>query len=332
MGLLRALVLGACLLACAARAGAATDAIRLMVSGIEKQIYLPAVLAQRLGYFKEEGLEVQLLSESSGVNAEDELLAGSAQGVVGFYDHTIDLQSKGKFVRSVVQFSRAPGEAVLVGIGVAEQLRSPADFKGRTLGVTGLGSSTHLLTAYLGATHGVKIAEMNFAAVGSGAQFVAAIRQGRVDAGMTTEPTASRLLLSGDARLLVDLRTPQATEQVLGGIYPGACLYMTTLWIGTHKHQVQKLVNAFVKALRYIDSHAAEDIAARLPLEYYQGDRLAYIAALNGSKSMFTPDGAMPPAGPATALKVMRLVNRTMQGKTIDLSLTYTTEFAAGVR
>src|SRR5471032_1920265 len=88
--------------------------IQLMVGGIEKQIYLPAVLAERLGYFREQGLDVQLSSDTSGVNAEDGLLTGSVQGVVGFYDHTIDLQSKGKFVQAVVQFSQAPGEAVIV--------------------------------------------------------------------------------------------------------------------------------------------------------------------------------------------------------------------------
>ncbi len=34
--------------------------------------------------------------------------------MVGFYDHTIDLQSKGKFITDVVQFGIAPGEVVLV--------------------------------------------------------------------------------------------------------------------------------------------------------------------------------------------------------------------------
>src|SRR3954469_7570967 len=110
--LARALAAAACALACAAPARA--QALRLMVGGVEKQIYLPVALADRLGYFKEQGLDVQVLSDTSGGHAEDGLLTGSVQGVVGFYDHTIDLQAKGKFVQAVVQFSRAPGEAVVV--------------------------------------------------------------------------------------------------------------------------------------------------------------------------------------------------------------------------
>lgn len=328
----RRLVAYASLLGCLAPAHAATDAIRIMVGGIEKQIYLPAALAERLGYFKEQGLDVKLLSDTSGVNAEDELLTGGVQGVVGFYDHTIYLQAKGKYAQSVVQFSQAPGEAEIVAAKLADSVRSPANFKGRTAGVTGLGSSTHLLTQYLAAVHGVKSSEMTVVAVGSGARFVEAMRQGRIDVGMTTEPTVSRLLQSGDARLLVDLRTPRSTDTVLGGVYPGACLYMTTLWVSTHRAQVQRLVNALVKALHYIDTHSAEDVAALMPVDFYLGDKALYVAALRDSKSMFIANGAMPPSGPGTVLKVMKMVNRSVQGKPIDLFRTYTTEFTSAAR
>ncbi len=310
---------------------AGSDPIRIVVAGIEKQIYLPAALADRLGYFREQGLDVQLLSDTSGVNAEDELLTGAVQGVVGFYDHTIDLQAKGKFVQSVVQFSHAPGEAEIVSARVSDVVRGPADFRGRTLGVTGLGSSTHLLSQYLAVTQGVKPADVNFIAVGSGAGFVAAMRQGRIDAGMTTEPTVSGLLQSGDARLLVDLRTPQAAETVLGGVYPGACLYVTTRWANAHRAEVQRLVNALVKALRFIDSHSAVEIEGQIPADFSRGDPALYIAALRDGKSMFIRDGAMPPSGPATVLRVMKVVNRSLRTKPIDLNRTYTTEFTSAV-
>src|ERR1700752_5317734 len=133
--LARALAAAACALACASPARGAT--IQLMVGGVEKQIYLPVALADRLGYFKEQGLDVQVLSDTSGGHAEDGLLTGSVQGVVGFYDHTIDLQAKGKCVPAVVQSGQAPGEAVLVAARRAAAIRSPADFRGRSLGVTG---------------------------------------------------------------------------------------------------------------------------------------------------------------------------------------------------
>lgn len=307
------------------------ERIVLIVGGGEKQIYLPAMLAVRLGYFVEQSLDVELDSEPSGVSAADVLLAGAAQGVIGAYDHAIDLQARGKSVQSLVQFTIAPGEVELVSVRTGAAIRSPADFGGRTLGVTGLGASTSFLTQYLALVHGVKPSELRLLPVGSGDSFVEAMRSGRIDAGMTTEPTASRLIASGAARLLVDLRTPEATQKALGGLYPFACLYVRTDWLATHRDQAQKLANAFVKALRFISTHSAAEIAAVLPPEYYAGRRPAYVQSLAHSKSMFTPDGVMPPGGPASVLRVLSAVNRNVQNKQIDLSQTYTSEFVKAV-
>jgi NitT/TauT family transport system substrate-binding protein len=320
------------LLAGALPVSAGDEAIQIMVGGIDKQIYLPVVLAESLGYFRRQGLEVQLRSETSGMNAADQLLTGASHGVVGFYDHTIDLQAKGKFVQCVVQFSQAPGEAEVVATRVAAQVRSPADFEGRTLGVTGLGSSTHLLTRYLASTSGVKYRDMRIVSAGSGASFIKALREGRIDAGMASEPTVSNLLRSGEARLMIDLRTPQSTASVLGGIYPGACLYMNNSWVGKHRPEVQKLVTAIVAALRFIDSHSAEDIAASVPVAYHLGGVSLYVEGLRASKSMFLVDGAMPPDGPATVLRVLKTVNRAVHDRPINLSLTYTNEFTSAAR
>ncbi len=123
-------------------AAAYAEKLTIIVGGMEKQIYLPAALTNLLDYFKDEGLDVELINSRASVEAENELLADAVQGVVGFYDHTIDLHAKGKFTTSVVQFSQAPGEVQMVATKYADQIKSPADFKGRTLGVTGLGSST----------------------------------------------------------------------------------------------------------------------------------------------------------------------------------------------
>lgn len=306
---------------------AAAEKLVLMVGGSEKQIYLPVALAQRLGYFTEQGLDVQLDSEVSGASAADALLAGFAQGVVGAYDHTIDLQARGKSVQSLVLFTVAPGEVVLVDSRRATELRSPADFRGKRLGVTSLGSSTGLLTHYLAITNGVRPSELRLVPVGSGANFMHALRHGAIDAGMTTEPTASQLIASGEARVLADLRTPEATQKALGGLYPFACLYVRTDWLASHRPEAQKLANALVKSLRFIRTHSAADIVAALPQEFYGGGRDVYVQALAVSKSMFTPDGAMPPSGAASVLRVLATVNRNVQSKSIDLSQTYTTEF-----
>ena len=211
--------------------------VTIMVGGITKLIYLPARLTEQLGYFKAEGLEVELLSQPAGVDAENELLAGAVQAVVGFYDHSIDLQAKGKDVKAIVVFGGVPGEVEMVATKSAGSIKSMADVKGKTLGVTGLGSSTNFLTQYLAHLKGIPSSQYSVLPVGADNSFIAAIKQGRIDAGMTTEPTVSQLLKTGDAQVLVDMRSVEGTRAALGGAYPASSLYVQSAWLDTHKEE-----------------------------------------------------------------------------------------------
>lgn len=312
-------------------AAATADKVSIMVGGFEKQIYLPAKLAEILGYFKEQGLNVELLNEPTGVDAENELLAGNVQGVVGFYDHTIDLQSKGKFVESVVQFSQAPGEVEMVATSHPE-IKSAADFKGRDLGVTGLGSSTNFLTQYLAVKNGVALGTFTSVPVEAGDTFIAAMQQDKIQAGMTTEPTITRLVKMGLATPLIDMRSVESTRKALGGTYPAASLYMPNDWVDAHKETVQKLANAFVKTLKYINEHTAEEIAAKMPKDFTVGDPEGYVKALADGKGMFTTDGVMPEEGPKTVYTVLATFKQSLKGKQVDLSKTYTTEFVKAAK
>lgn len=329
------ILLRAAVLALAAYSGApavAAGKITIAIAGSDKIVYMPAKLAEQLGYFQAQGLDVELRGEIAGIEARDGLLSGAVQGVVGFYDHTVALQAKGKFVQSVVQFTVSPGEAALVSARRADTIRSPADFAGRNIGVTRLGSSTSFLIHYLALAHGVKRNDLNIVPVGAGDPFISAMREGAIDAGMTTEPTISRLLKTGEAKILVDLRRPEETARMLGGLYPAACLYMRSAWVERNRAQVQSLANALVSALVYIQMHTAEEIAAAMPPHYDAGDRALYVNAIAASKAMFTTDGRMPASGPATVLRVMSAINPNVKDKDIDLAKTFTTDFVGTSR
>ncbi len=298
-----------------------------MVGGMSKQIYLPAKLAEQLGYFKEQGLDVELSDEQAGIEGADAMIAGEVAGVVGFYDHTIDLQGKGKFTESVVQFGQVPGEVELVSSKLADKVHSFADLKGKSLGVTGLGSSTNFLTLFLAARAGLKPGDVTTVAVGAGTAFIAAMKQDHIQAGMTTEPTISQVVSTGLGKVLVDMRTAKGTKEALGGTYPASCLYMTADYVKKNPETVQKLVNAFVKTMQWINTHSAAEIADKMPADYYVGNKASYVAALAAGKGMYTPDGKMPADGPPTVLAVLSTFEPGLKGKQIDLSKTYTTEF-----
>jgi NitT/TauT family transport system substrate-binding protein len=298
-----------------------------MVGGLDKVIYLPAMLTQRLGYFKDEGLDVQLLTEPAGVQAETSLVSGEVQGAVGFYDHTLDLQVKGKQVESVVQFSHAPGEVEIVSNKAAGEIASPKDFEGKKLGVTGLGSSTDFLTKYLAVNSGVQTSEFTPVAVGAGQTFIAALKQGSIQGGMTTDPTVAQIMDQKLGKILLDMRTPEGSKAALGGPYPSSSLYMNTSWVNSHKDTVQKLANALVKTLKWMSTHTPEEIAAKMPADYAQGGKALYAQAIKSTLPMFTTDGVMPADGPATVERVLKSFNPNLKNAKVDLNKTYTTEF-----
>jgi NitT/TauT family transport system substrate-binding protein len=312
-----------------AGSGDTTSQVKIMVGGIDKVIYLPAKLTEQLGYFKAEGLDVQLLTEPAGAIAENVLISGDVQGVVGFYDHTIDLQTKGKCIQSVVQLADVPGEAEVVATDKAAQIKSSADFKGKKLGVTSPGSSTDFLTQYLATKGGLSKADFTTVKAGAGQTFIAALENGGIDAGMTTDPTIAQLTGTGKAQVLLDMRTEEGTKAALGGLYPASSLYMDCAWVAAHKDAVQKLANAFVKTLRWIASHNADEVAAKMPPEYAAGGKDLYVKAVHDTIGMFNGDGVMKPEGAKNVLEVLSQFSPNVQGKkdTVDLSKTYTTAF-----
>lgn len=297
----------------------------IMVGGLEKIIYLPAMLTERLGYFKEAGITMDLLNEGAGVSAEDEMIAGRVDAVVGFYDHTIDLQSKGKILETVIILDRVPGEALVVS--ERSGIKTLADLRGKHIGVTGIGSSTNFLASFLVTKGGGDPGQYVPVPVGAGNTLIAAMQQNRIEAAVTTEPTVSRLQKMGLAHVLVDMRTAAGTRGALGGTYPAACVYLKSDWVNSHRDAVQRTVTAFARTLQYLQSHTPAVVADKMPEDYYVGDKPLYLAALGASMNMFNPDGRMPPDGPPTVLKVLASFNKELDPTKIDLKKTYTDEF-----
>lgn len=302
--------------------------ITIMVGGLEKVIYLPAVLTRQLGFFERNDIDVTLLGEQSGATAETALLTGDVQGVVGFYDHTIDLQAKDQCIRSVVQMSDVPGEVELVSKADAD-ITSVADLRGKKLGVTSLGSSTDFLTQALTGQAGMSTADYTRVKVGAGQTFIAGMNHDGIDAGMTTDPTVAQMVNSGDARILVDLRTEAGTRAALGGLYPATSLYMSCATIDAHPDIVRKLAAAFVQTLRWIRTHTPEEIAEKMPPQYASAGKDLYVQSIRDSIGMFNGDGLMKPEGAQNVLEILGKYSKNVRPvrDRIDLSATYTTQF-----
>jgi len=320
-------------LAANVQAKAADPVVKIMVGGLNKQIYLPFKLAENLGMYKKYGVTVELSDEPSGVSAEVAMLAGQVDLVGGFFDHNIDLQVKGKATQSVIQLLKAPGEVELCRTDLKDTIKSPADWKsGINVGVTGLGSSTNFLTKALAKHAGVDLTQVHSIVVGAGATFIAAMKNKTIDCGMTTEPTISAVLGQGLGYVLVDMRYGDLTKAALGGVYVSTCVYGRADWISANPDSVQRVVNAFYDTLQWIHTHTPLQVAKALPADYYAGVGLdAYVKALTDEYSMYNINGRMINGAPNTILKVLTIGNgyTPAQVAAVNLNITYTNTYAA---
>jgi NitT/TauT family transport system substrate-binding protein len=302
--------------------------LKIMVGGLNKQIYLPNMLAERLGYFKDKNMDISLIDEGSGQGSEEEVVAGNVDAGSGAYSHPMELNALGKKVETICQFGIAPGEAEMIDAKKAGSIKSPNDLLGKNLGVTSIGSGTHTLTLAILGRAGIDPTREHFVAVGAGDTFIAAIDQQKIDGGMTTEPTISRLISTGKGKILVSLMTPADTRAALGGDYPFIGIFAKNDWVNSHKDVAQRLVNAYVKTLKFIHSHTAAEIADKMPPAYYANDKALYVAALQNQLSIFGTDCKMPAGGPETVMSIQQKYVPSFKGKTSNLSETYTNEFA----
>jgi NitT/TauT family transport system substrate-binding protein len=284
--------------------------VRLMVGGIDKQIYLPYQLAQDLGYYKKYGVKVELSTEQNGgVGAEDAMASGQVDMAGAWYIHTIDFQAKGKDVIDVVQLSGAPGERVMCSN--KSGVHSAADFKGKSLGVTDLGSGTDELTQFLASKQGISHSQYHTVAVGAGATAIAAIQHGSADCVMTTQPTVGALESKHLAYPAIDLATTNGAKAALGGAWPAAGVLAQASWVKSHQKAVQSVVDALVATMHWIATHSAADIAAHMPAQFVSNSTITkqqYIAGLTTDKGQFLPDGVMPAGGPSTVYAMEKVI------------------------
>src|SRR5579859_3624356 len=308
--------------------GGSVPTVSLMVGGIDKQIYLPYELAQQLGYYQKYGVNVQLSTEvDGGVGAEDAMASGQVDMAGAWYNHTIDFQVKGKSVVDVVQLSGAPGEREMCGTNSG--VHSAADFAGKTLGVTDLGSGTDSLTKFLAAQKGIKSSQLHRLAVGAGSTAIAAIKSHSAACVMTTQPTVTAMQQQGIAYSAIDLATTQGATAALGGAWPAAGVLALSSYVNSHKDAVQRVVDALVATMHWINTHTAADIANALPQTYVQNSlvkKADYISALTQDKGQFLPDGIMPAGGPKTVLAMEELIGNATSA--VNLGATFTNEFA----
>ena len=325
------LILLSLLQICCTRGGGGSNeessVVVLAVGGKTAAGYIPLTIAEQKGFFREEGLEVEVQDLQGGAKALQALVAGSTDVVVGYFDHTIQMQARGKDITGMVLLARYPGLVFGVRADLANRVHKPSDLKQMKIGVTAPGSSSHFMVQYLLSREGLRPEDVSAIGVGVGSTAIAALEQKQIDALVTMDPAATVLESRGLFKILADTRTAEDTLKVYGGSYPGASVYTTREFIDQRPTTALKLARAFTRALEWMKGKNAEEIAEALPDSYFGGDRQLYLNGIARSIQMFSPDGRFEPADSATVHEVLSLFDEVVRSTKIDLTRTYTNRF-----
>ncbi len=301
--------------------------VSIAVGGKNLLYYLPLTIAEQLGYFKEEGLQVEISDFAGGSKALQALVGGSADVVSGAYEHTINMQAKGQAITAFVLQGRAPQIVLAVSNKTMPNYKSIADLKGKKIGVSAPGSSTNMVANFVLAKGGLKPTDVSFVGVGTAAGALSALRSGQIDAMCNLDPVMTMLEQNNDVKIVIDTRTMKDTLALFGGTMPAGSLYAKSEFLANNPRTAQALTNAMVRASKWLQTAGPSDIIKVVPENFLLGDRALYLAAFTRGREALSPDGMVPATGPATALKALQSFSPEIADKKIDLDKTFTNSF-----
>lgn len=304
--------------------------ITIAVGGKGLFYYLPLSVAERQGYFKDEGLDVEIPDFAGGAKALQAMMGGSADMVSGAYEHTINMQAKGQSIKAVVAQATNNGITLLLPKEKAATYKSGKDLKGMKIGVTAPGSSTAMFVMNVLAKGGAKPDEVSYVGVGAGGGAVAAMQKGEIDAISNLDPVITQLESSGKYLAIADTRTEAGMKELLGGAYIASVIYAQDDFIKKNPNTTQAVVNAMVRALRWLDKATPEQVVALMPKEFIGSDTTLYRTALQKNFRGYSKDGQLSMDGAKNVYGVLRQFEESVikVGDKIRLDATLDNSFA----
>lgn len=262
-----------------------------MVSGpTTSPEYLPLRVAEAEGYFAREGLAVTLKTTRAEPGAAEALTQGQADLAATSLEAILRFgpRNTSQAPRLVFGLTAAPPVILLVADAHKTVVRTIEDLPGTRIGVSTPGTPEQAWFAWLLARSGLSVAQMWMVSRGERG-VVHAVETGDVHAALVQEPAASRLVASGQARVLVDLSSPAAVRQAIGAPTVNAAVFMRS-----DRRPRDRDLTAFARAVLAAQRRIAEGdgdaLAAKLPRTVTSGPD-SFDARLAASRDIYLPDG-----------------------------------------
>jgi len=292
----RALLL-ICLLTSCSRPGA----VRLALQPPSTNNY-PSYFASWLGFYKEEGVDVEISQIAGASQILAAVIGGSADVGGGVYEQTIQMAAEGKTVVAFISLLKSPNFAIIGAPGINKL----ADLRGKTVGVSSVGSPSQFYLTYLLKGAGVNPSDVSTASVGMGASAMAALERGQVDAAVLFGSAITAFLAKKPGGIiLADTRTPEGLRAAFQvDDYPASCLLARGKWLDANQDSAKRMARAVLRSIAWIRGHSAEEVLARVPSS---GDPTSELAAIRLAQPMYSADGRINEATAETVRAIIGL-------------------------
>lgn len=310
------------------RPGTPRTRVVVAVDGRSSFCYLPLTIAERLGFFTIEGLDIQVRELPNPTQAAQAVLSNEAQVLCGPFSSTLYLQARGQWLKSFVLQGRAPHMVFGVSQRSLGRYQGAQDLRGKTIGVTALGSASQRVARLVLQRAGVSEHEVRFVPLAEPQAAVTALRSGEIDAICHSDLAITALEQGGDLRVVADLRTLRGSSEMFGGPWASGCLSAHPSFVSANAPQIQALANGLVHGLKWLQTAGPSDLIKAVPEAYFKGDRALYLAAFSRAREAWSPDGLMPEGAPATVARALSALSESNGFGRLDLAQTFTNEFA----
>ncbi len=264
-----ALVAGATpFVASGVRTGAAKSATIQLAFCSQLLCVPPYEVTRDGGFFRDEGLDVQLVYMRGSTAAMQALVGGAVDYAATSFDDVLLAVNRGAEVKRFYSTARLPLTALAIAPNRVAEINSFKDLEGRTVGVVSRGGAAEAMVLFLMKKLGADGKKIQFAVLGP--NIYEPVRLGQVDAAWVQEPALSLLVKQG-AKALVNFMETDDADKYLGGRYEFMGVSVRTAEMTERREQMKALARALEKGLWRLQSVKPEEITAALPKLLVEG-------------------------------------------------------------
>jgi len=259
----------------------AAEKIRMSVSGSYNMIFLAAGVALHKGYFKDEGLDADIVVMSAPAS-----LAALTNGDIDFTLLTgsvIRAAIRGLPLRIVAGLMSSSAHVFLA----RPEIKTIKELSGKRIGLAGFGDATHVIARMILAKYGIEPdKDVQFIGLGSDSGRFTALQQNLADMVVTSPPW------DFEGKKLGYNILARAYEHVN---YPLAGLGVNQKLLQSNRSQVKRVVKALVRANRFMRDNREESV--KILIAWGKGKPEHAYASYDSTVKVISSDGGIPDDG-----------------------------------